>query len=412
MNEDIKKAIGLFRHQVISPVLMEIDRGQRSYFQKIAQQEFTIPGIGKKIIKPETMRGWLKKYRLHGFTGLVPKERNDLRKTRCISPELQKQILDFRKILSEFSVSKFYRTCKKENMLGKPPLSQQTIRRFLENNKVGTSSAPQARKRYEMDRFGELWVGDFMHGPVLQEPKNKKAILLAFIDDHSRMIVGYRWSFEETTLPVEHVLKEALLRYGKSDKIYVDNGSSFSSDYLRLVCAECGIALIHSKPYDSPSRGKIERFWRTVRMDFLSEFKGQSLNELNDAFDIWLRDSYHNKLHNGIDCKPIDRYELSLSQYPREKVNEEKLEELFLAKATRKVNLDSTISFKKLIYEVPAGYIRKKIEIRYQQDRPQELYLYKGKDRVCPLKVVDTRANGKMYKPRKRTTVLSYQDDK
>lgn len=140
------------------------------------------------------MRGWLKKYRKHGFAGLMPKDRNDLGMQRSISKELQEQILKFRKTMSEFSVSKFYRTCKKEEMLGKPPLSQQTIRRFLEGKALGAKSSPVPRKRYEMDRFGELWVGDFMHGPVLKEPKNKKAILLGFIDDNSRMIVGHRWS--------------------------------------------------------------------------------------------------------------------------------------------------------------------------------------------------------------------------
>ena len=258
-----------------------------------------------------------------------------------------------------------------------------------------------------MDRFGELWVGDFMHGPVLEKPKRKKAILLGIIDDFSRVIVGHRWSFEETTLPVENVFKEALLKYGKCDKIYLDNGPSFSSEYLRLVCAHLEIGLVHSKPYDSPSRGKIERFWRTVREGFLSSFKGTSLLELNDAFDIWLR-NYHLTPHAGISCRPLDRYQLSLSEYPRPRVNEEVLEEFFLAKTTRKVNKDSTISFNSIIYEVPTQYIGQRVYLRFKQDSPRELFLYDKNQRITILKVVDVRANGKAYKPRTRNTVITY----
>jgi hypothetical protein len=263
-----------------------------------------------------------------------------------------------------------------------------------------------------MGRFGELWVGDFMHGPILESPKRKKAILLGIIDDYSRVIVGYRWSFEETTLPIEQVFKEALLKYGKADRLYVDNGPSFSSNYLRLVCAHLEIGLIHSKPYDSPSRGKIERFWRTVRESFLVDFKGKSLRELNDAFDIWLRDEYHLAPHAGISCRPMDRYQLSLSEFPRVRVNEDVLEEFFLVKVIRKVNKDATISFKSLIYEVPVSYIGKKVDLRYRQDNPREIFLYEKDERVTAIKVVDARANGKSYKPRARNTIITYQSEK
>jgi hypothetical protein len=184
------------------------------------------------------------------------------------------------------------------------------------------------------------------------------------------------------------------------------------SDYLRVVCAHLNIALVHSKPYDSPSRGKIERFWRTVRDGFLSSFKGTSLKELNEAFDIWLRDEYHLRTHSGIDCRPIDRYQLSLSEYPRVRANEEVLEELFLAKIERKVNKDATISFKNLIYELPPQFIGKKVDLRYNQNNPRELFLYEKDKRVSSIKVVDSRANGKTYKPRSRNTVINYQSEK
>jgi transposase InsO family protein len=329
-----------------------------------------------------------------------------------MTPEMGLKVTALRKTLLDLNVMQFYKCCVRDKIIGDRPLCQQTVRRYLKaHNLFLPADQIKSRKRYEMDRFGELWVGDFMHGPMLESPKRRKAILLGIIDDHSRVIVGYRWGFQETTLPIEQVFKEALLKYGLPDKLYVDNGPSFVSDYLRLVCAHLKIALVHSKPYDSPSRGKIERFWRTVREGFLSQFKGKSLQEINDAFDIWLRDEYHLKPHGGIDCRPLDRYQLSLSEYPRQRVNEEVLEEFFLAKVFRKVNKDATISMENLIYEVPPQYIGRKVELRYRQDNPRELFLYDNDNRITAIKVVDARANGKSYKPRSRNTVITYQSE-
>jgi transposase InsO family protein len=410
MTEEIRKQIGLLRHRIISPVLMETGRTQMEYFRKIGQEEFAIPGSsGKKYFAPATMKGWLRQYRSFGFNGLLPKTRVDSGQARFIKAEVESKIRDLRTEHLEISVAKFYRLCQKEKIFTKNQICLQTLRRYLKaNGPFPIVDTAQGRKRYEMSRFGELWVGDFMHGPVLEQ-KKRKAILLAVIDDYSRMIVGYRWSFEETTMPIEYVLKDALLCYGKPDRIYLDNGASFSSDYLRLVCANLDIGLIHSKPYDSPSRGKIERFWRTVRESFLCDFKGKTLKELSDAFDIWLRQEYHLVHHNGISCRPIDRYQLSLSEYPRSRVNEEILEELFLVRIYRKVNKDATISFKNLIYELPPQYIGKKVEIKYRQENNRELFLYENNKRVTVIKVVDVRANGRAYKPRGRNTVIPYQ---
>lgn len=413
MTDDIRKAIGLLRHQIISPVLMETGRAQMTYFRNISKQEFNVPGGGQKFFAPETMKGWLKRYRKHGFSGITPKKRADSGRQRLITDDVAIKITSFRDDHLHLSISKFYRLCLKENLLGHPPICQQTLGRFLKTRKLFLEGEQaKGRKRYEMDYFGELWVGDFMHGPVIESPKRKKAILLAIIDDHTRMIVGYRWSFEETTLPIESVFKEAILKYGKPDKLYVDNGPSFSSEYLRSVCAPLGVALVHSKPYDSPSRGKIERFWRTVRESFLSDFKGKSLKELSESFDVWLRQDYHQVRHNGISCRPLDRYQVSLSEYPRPRVNEEILEEFFLVKVERCVNKDATISFKNLIYEVPIQYIGKKIEIRYRQENERELFLYENDKRITAIKVVDARSNGKTYKPRERNTVIPYQSEK
>ena len=162
------------------------------------------------------------------------------------------------------------------------------------------------------------------------------------------------------------VLKEAFLGYGIPKRLYVDNGPSFSSQVLARSCALAGISLIHSKPYDSPSRGKVERLFRTIRERFLSGVQeGINLDELNEAFWLWLQEDYHNKFHAGIGETPIDRYSASVDRVPIRRLSKTELDEIFLIRHERVVNNDATISFKGAHYEVPAAYIRQRIEIRH-----------------------------------------------
>jgi hypothetical protein len=159
-------------------------------------------------------------------------------------------------------------------------------------------------------------------------------------------VVGHAFNTSETISSLTIVLKEAFLGYGIPKRLYVDNGPSFSSELLVRSCAMAGISLTHSKPYDSPSRGKIERFFRTVRDRFLSGVQeGISLEELNEAFWLWLQEDYHHKLHTGIGQRPVDRYNASVDKVPIRRLSKAELDEIFLIRYERVVNNDATISF-------------------------------------------------------------------
>jgi transposase InsO family protein len=266
------------------------------------------------------------------------------------------------------------------------------------------------RKRFEHDETAELWVADFMHGPLVSSGrKARKAILCAVIDDHSRMIVGWDFSVHETVSTLTIVLKEAMLAHGVPKRIYVDNGPAFSSDLLAHACAQASIALIHSKPYDSPSRGKIERFFRTVRDRFLAGIDdGIDIDELREAFGSWLHDDYHHKLHSGIDQRPIDRYNASISRVDVRRLTRAELDEIFLVRHERIVSNDSTISFKGRIYEVPAAYIRSRVELRHPVDDDLELFLYDSGARIARLKLVDTAENARTFRPSHTDSNVSF----
>ena len=266
------------------------------------------------------------------------------------------------------------------------------------------------RKAYEVENVNDLWISDFMHGPQVRTAnRSAKAILCAILDDHSRMVVGHAFSASETISALTLVLKEAFLAYGIPKRLYVDNGPSFSSDLLTRSCAQAGISLIHSKPYDSPSRGKIERFFRTTRERFLSVLQeGMTLEELNEACSLWLKDDYHHKLHTGIEERPIDRYNASVGRVLIRRLSREELDEIFLIRHERVVNNDTTISFKGSLYEVPTAYIRQRIEIRHPIDEPEELYLYDNGVRVGRIKLLDKKENARTFRPQQVETHLSF----
>ncbi len=391
---------------------METGQAQMAYFRATSEREFDVPGKGPRRFTATAMKAWLYRYRKHGFTGLIPRTRSDQGTFRLLPAALRERIKELRQEHLDQSCVKFYDRCLREKCLGDPPICMETLRRYLKSENLYKTRSITARKRFEMSTFGELWTCDFMHGPQVLEvaggKRRKKAILLAIIDDHSRLIVGGKFGFFETTQLIEQVFKEAILAHGLPDRLYCDNGAAFSSQYLSRVCAHVGIGLVHSKPYDSPSRGKIERFFRTVRLGFLSDLgaaeqAGLDLARLNEGFARWLRDSYHHALHRGISARPIDRYQISIRAFPRRRVAEETLDEFFFVTAERTVAKDSTVSLHGVDYEVPPEYIGRRVELKFAQDTAHEIYLYDNGVRITRVLPVDSVFNGrKPYTPSPR----------
>ncbi len=157
------------------------------------------------------------------------------------------------------------------------------------------------------------WQSDVMHGPKVDvNGKMRKSYLIAVIDDHSRLIAHGQFYLSEALVCYLDAFESALAKRGLPRKLYVDNGAAFRSRHLEYVCASLAIALIHSKPYTPQGRGKIERFFRTVRGQFLPGFKGQTLNELNEALDGWLSNIYHQRKHYSTRQSPIERFAANL----------------------------------------------------------------------------------------------------
>ena len=405
MNDETRKQTALQRYKIISPVLMETGRNRNEYFRQMAAKEHVFAGSKPRKVAVSTMKLWLKAYREKGFDGLLPGKRADGGRPRRIGEKEMAAIAGKCRAFPHWSVQKLYEELLDHNQLGEKPICYNTLLRIVrQENLLPVEGRSDARKRFEMAAVNEMWTCDFMHGPAveLSYGKSAKSILCAIIDDHSRVIVGSAFSTKETVSALTVVLKEAFETHGLPRRLYVDNGAAFSSELLNLACARSGISLCHSKPYDSPSRGKIERFFRTVRDRFLSGVGEKvTLDELNEAFSLWLKEDYHSREHRGIGCTPMDRYRESLNHADIRRVTKAELDEAFLTSHERIVNNDATISFKGKIYEVPAAYIRQKVEIRHPVDAPEELSLYDNGARVARLKRLDAMENGRVFRPEK-----------
>jgi transposase InsO family protein len=416
MDNETREQIAFIRYKLISPVLAEPGRVQNEYFRSQAAKRHEFPRYGSRKVKVSTLKSWLKAYRKNGFEGLKPKIRSDKGRPRKISPQLMDAIRIQCKAYPYITVKRLHEMLTENGQIAAPSIHYNTLLRIVKEEQLLNfgDKRRDERTRFETDHVNCLWMGDFMHGPqVTLNKKTYKAILCAIIDDHSRMIVGHGFAHTETVLSLTLVLKDAFLAFGFPQRLYVDNGASFNSDFLAKTCALSGISLIHSKPYDSPSRGKIERFFGTVRSRFLSTITEKlTLEELNESFSIWLQDDYHHKLHTGIDERPIDRYHRSCSHTNITRPSKAELDEIFLLRHKRLVNNDATISFKANIYEAPTAYIRQCVDIRHPVDAEQELYLYDKDIRVCRLKFVDKRHNARSFKPHQAQSVISYANGK
>ncbi len=204
-----------------------------------------------------------------------------------------------------------------------------------------------------------MWVGDALHGPIIV---GHKAILFAFLDDHARLVTGYRWVTAEDTLRAEAALRAGLRSRGVPGAVYLDNGSPFVSAQLLRACASLGIRLIHSRPGRPEGRGKIERFFRTVRDQFLVDVDHADIDDvarLNQLFAAWVETVYHRATHSETGQTPLARFATITPRY----ANAEALHEAFLWSETRTVTKTATVSLHANTYEVDAALVGRRVEL-------------------------------------------------
>lgn len=259
------------------------------------------------------------------------------------------------------------------------PLPRATVHRLFSRAGLMRKSAPEEghdRRRFAFARAGELWMSDVMHGPTVaigERRERRKTYLIAFLDDATRVIPYAAFALAESTQAFLPVFKQALERRGRPMRLYVDNGANYRSQHLALVCAKLGIALIHSRPHQPQGRGKQERWFRTVRAQFLPRLAPAdtaSLEALNRRLWAWVEGEYHQSPHAGLEGQtPLDQWALCADQVRLLELDLD-LEALFLFETKRRVQRDRTVSLNGTVFEVDAALVGQNVTLRFDPSAP------------------------------------------
>lgn len=356
--KDRHRDIALFRYSLIreaaDPALSSAERGR--LVRHLAARDHHGPDNERVKVARSTIDRWIRAWHAGGFEALVPQART----AEATTPQA------FLDLAVALKVERPARTAAHicriiEADRGWSP-SQRTVQRLFVRqglNVRADGSTADTFGRFEAETTNELWTGDALHGPVVA---GHKAYLLAFIDDHSRLITGYRWCHSEDTVRLEAALRSGLAARGIPGAVYVDNGSAFVSKPFLRACASLGIRLTHSTPRRPEGRGKIERFFRTVRDQFLVEVNPDppaDLAALNKSFTAWTEGVYHRRVHSETGQAPLDRFDPTVMVLP----TPDQIHEAFLWSEERVVTKVATVSLFANHYEVDAALVGRRVEL-------------------------------------------------
>lgn len=187
--------------------------------------------MGKREFSPRTLLCWRALYRQFGLDGLKGKERADLGHQRRHSAEAQLFLTEAVRRNPKVTATTLYEQLVGAQLLGRPPCSLSTVQRFLRNVEVTQPDRPE-RHRFAFAHANACWQSDVCVGPYLMTPggeRKQKALLLAVLDDASRLCVCGRFYPEANNQAFEAVFKAAILKRGVPQRLYVDYGRIFHS---------------------------------------------------------------------------------------------------------------------------------------------------------------------------------------
>lgn len=388
-----------FRFSLIAPVIQSTfnDPTKTAYYRRIAENPFTLPNGKVMNYNPKTIEKWEEYFRKDGMDGLMPRQRKDCGRTRVLSETAIEEIYRLKEKFPRVNATLIYDKLVEDGFINQRQVSLSSVQRFVKHNnlKSATNLNQKDRKAFEEAYPGGMYQADTSYTCYInEEGKLRRTYLNHIIDDNSRLIVGARFFYNDNAYNFQLVLKEAISRYGLCNKLYLDNGSPYANEQLTLICGSLGTIKLHTPVRDGASKAKVERSFRTIKDTWLHGFDASSVSSL-DELNRLLFDYVHKRnttVNRTTGETPIERYQKGIAHIKIPK-SKEWLDECFMNRVTRKVNLDSTISIDKVYYDVPMQFIRSKVDIRYLPDKMQDAYiLFEGKH--YPIRQTNRVENG------------------
>jgi putative transposase len=354
-----------------------------------------------------TIQTWLSLYKQLGVQALVSRPRADKGKQRKVSPEQLQEAIE--QVLGEFRDTRYnkmmiYRRCIERGVLVQSDCSQTSFFRLVRHYDLLTPVTQTDNKRrlaFSKQYANEMWQLDTLIGPYVKNGGTAtQTKLIAFIDDASRVVPHGQFFLSENTDNLIVALKSALYKRGIPQTLYVDNGAIYTSLEINQICARLGIVLCHTPVRDGAAKGKIERFFRTVRDQFLlQKLDLSSLETLNRQFHPWLESDYNARVHSTLQMKPIDRFGLDLQRI-RFLDPMAANDELFYVEQSRTVRKDNTFSVGAVRYEAPRDLSGRQIEVRFNRAKPDRIVVFYKGERMGEATRLDFLANDRPPRPR------------
>ena len=372
--------VAQFRFALIAPVIQGLypDASATAYYKRVTASPLTLPDGSTVTYSYKTLEKWKSQYSIGGLDALMPGTRSDKGIPRALNEDAIAEIYRIKEEHPRMNATQIYTHLVQESFIP-ATVSVDSVQRFIRHNDLKSARDPNLRDRkaFEEDEFGKIWQADTCYLPHIPEDgTSKRVYCIMIIDDHSRLLVGGELFYNDNACNFQKVLKDAIATYGIPDKLYVDNGCSYSNAQLSMICVSLGILLLHTRVRDGASKGKVERHFRTLKERWLYTLDMesiQSLAQFNGMLKDYMRD-YNTTFHRGIDTIPLERYQAS-KDHPRKPESRQWLDDCFYNRITRKVRKDSTISIDKVCYDVPMQFISAKVEVRYLPDDMTSAYI-------------------------------------
>lgn len=402
---DRSEAIAVFRSELVSAlVVRELEHGDlRAAFSELASHRYRPPGArGARGYSATTLERWYYAFKSGGLDALRPKPRADKGRGRQLTEAERELLVAIRQERPHVSVPTILATLFADGRLAKGSVSESTLRRLyaergLDRVALRQGVRDKVRLRWQAERPGALWHTDVCHGQRLKVGDATVPVRIhALLDDASRYVLALEARAAEREVDLLAVLVRAIRRHGLPEVLYLDNGSTYRGEALSVACGRLGVSLVHARPYDAPARGKMERFWRTLREQCL-DLVGSvtSLHDLNVRLLAWVDERYHTTPHGALMGKtPIDVYEAE----PRavDALDETRLRDALTVRARRRVRRDNTLSLDGDDWETDlhflAGHL---VTVARSLALPDDPPWIEHEGRVHALRRVDPVANGK-----------------
>jgi putative transposase len=401
---DHGEAIALFRAQLIGALTHRTfdSRGQlKRELRRLAAMKVTPPGASwTRTYSVPTLERWHYAFKAGGLEALRPAERSDRGHCRELSHGQRELLLDIRREYPTASVALIVRTLETDGRLEKGAVSPSTVSRFYAQHgleRVAARRHARERRRWEAPHPMALWHADVCHGPALRVGERSLPLRIhAILDDTSRYVVALRAVHTERESEMIALLAEAIRRFGKPGALYLDNGPTYIGEALATMCGRLEVGLWHASPHDPEARGKMERFWRTLRSQCLDHLGTKSsLHDVQVRLLAWLDRHYHRAPHGSLLGKsPLQVFERDRPE--QRAASEHDLDKALTMRARRRLRKDGTLSVGGIEWELEQGFLAGKLVTvaRSLLDAERAPWV-EHEGRVLALRRVDAKRNAK-----------------